>query len=85
MPVRRALAFGAEVLVPHWAIASKRLIRSAHRKGLKVIPWTVNYPLHMKRKILDGVDGIITNYPSRLTEVLHRIEQTQSKMIASNE
>jgi glycerophosphoryl diester phosphodiesterase len=85
MPVRRALALGAEVLVPHWAIASKRLIRLAHRKGLKVIPWTVNYPLHIKRKILDGVDGIITNYPARLTEVLDRIEEAQTKISASNE
>jgi glycerophosphoryl diester phosphodiesterase len=85
MPVRRALALGAEALVPHWAIASKRLIRSAHRKGLKVFPWTVNYPLHMKRKILDGVDGIITNYPARLTEVVERIQKLQSTMVAAND
>ena len=38
-----------------------------------MIPWTVNYPLHMRRKILDGVDGLITNYPARLTEVSGRI------------
>jgi glycerophosphoryl diester phosphodiesterase len=79
LPVRRALAFGAEVLLPYWAIASRRLIRRAHLEGLKVIPWTVNYPLHMRRKILDGVDGLITNYPARLTEVLNRIEQERRK------
>lgn len=80
LPVRRALAFGAEVLLPYWAIASRRLIRRAHLEGLKVIPWTVNYPLHMRRKILDGVDGLITNYPARLTEVLNRIERERTKM-----
>jgi glycerophosphoryl diester phosphodiesterase len=79
LPVRRALEFGAEALLPHWAIASKRLIRSAHRVGMKVIPWTVNYPLHMRRKILDGVDGLITNYPARLSEVLNRIEEARSE------
>jgi hypothetical protein len=31
----------------------------------------------MRRKILDGVDGLITNYPARLTEVLERIEQAR--------
>jgi len=74
LPVRRALALGADALLPHWAIASRGLIRRAHRVGLQVIPWTVNYPLHMHRKILDGVDGLITNYPARLSAVLERLE-----------
>jgi len=78
LPTRRALALGAETLLPHWAIASRGLIRRAHRHGLQVIPWTVNYPLHMRRKILDGVDGLITNYPARLTDVLRRLEGPQA-------
>jgi glycerophosphoryl diester phosphodiesterase len=75
LPVRHALDLGAEALLPHWAIASRGLIRRAHRAGLQVIPWTVNYPLHMRAKILDGVDGIITNYPARLSEVVTRFER----------
>ena len=75
LPVRRALTLGAEALLPHWAIASRGLIRRAHEAGLQVFPWTVNYPSHMRRKILDGVDGLITNYPARLTQVLARMEQ----------
>jgi glycerophosphoryl diester phosphodiesterase len=80
LPIRRALALGAEALLPHWAIASRGLIRRAHHAGLQVIPWTVNHPLHMRRKILDGVDGIITNYPARLTEVLEHIEQGRTEV-----
>jgi glycerophosphoryl diester phosphodiesterase len=80
LPIPRALTLGAETLLPHWAIASRGLIRRAHREGLQVIPWTVNYPLHMRRKILDGVDGLITNYPARLTQVLERIEQERIKV-----
>jgi glycerophosphoryl diester phosphodiesterase len=34
----------------------------------------------MRRKILDGVDGLITNYPARLTEVLNRIEQARREL-----
>lgn len=85
LPIRRALTLEAEAIVPHWAIASKRLIRRAHREGLKVFPWTVNYPLHMKRKILDGVDGIITNYPARLTRVMNQIFELQSSGPAAND
>ncbi len=77
LPVRRALTLGAEALLPHWAIASRGLIRRAHEAGLQVFPWTVNYPSHMRRKILDGVDGLITNYPARLTQVLARMEQDE--------
>jgi glycerophosphoryl diester phosphodiesterase len=79
LPVRRALALGAEVLLPHWAIASRGLIRRAHRAGLHVIPWTVNYPRHMRHKILDGVDGLITNYPARLSAVLERLDPTRAE------
>jgi len=79
LPVRRALELGAEALLPYWPVASRRLIHRAHREGLQVIPWTVNYPLHMRRKILDGVDGLITNYPARLTDVLKRIEHERTK------
>jgi glycerophosphoryl diester phosphodiesterase len=79
LPVRRALALGAEALLPYWAIVSRGLIRRAHRAGLQVIPWTVNYPIHMRSKILDGVDGLITNYPRRLTGVLDDIEKGRCK------
>jgi len=71
--IRRAQALGAEVVLPHWAVASRRFIRNAHEVSLLVIPWTVNHPLHMRQKILDGVDGIITNYPARLTAVMERL------------
>jgi glycerophosphoryl diester phosphodiesterase len=79
LPIRRALALGADTLLPHWAIASRGLIQRAHGERLRVVPWTVDYPLHMRRKILDGADGLITNYPARLTAVLDRFEQGRAK------
>ncbi len=79
LPIRHALTLGAETLLPHWAIASRGFIRRAHRAGLQVVPWTVNYPLHMRRKILEGVDGLITNYPARLTKLLERLDQASNK------
>ncbi len=40
--------------------------------GFPVIPWTVN-PADRMEKILDlGVDGLITDYPDRLLELLER-------------
>jgi glycerophosphoryl diester phosphodiesterase len=35
-----------------------------------VIPWTVDNPDAMRQQIAAGIDGIITNYPTRLRGVL---------------
>jgi glycerophosphoryl diester phosphodiesterase len=68
--LRRAQSLGAQVIVPHWAFASRRFTRRAHQAGLAVVVWTVNQPGAMRRKISDGVDGIVTDYPARLAEIL---------------
>ncbi|MCY4671389.1 MAG: glycerophosphodiester phosphodiesterase family protein, partial [Rhodococcus sp.] len=46
------------------------MIASAHARGMKVIPWTVDDPATMHALIDLGVDGIITDYPNRLRAVL---------------
>jgi len=72
LALRRIRSLEGEAILPHWAIASRRFIRRAHQHALRVFPWTVDRPAGMKRMIADGVDGIITNYPSRLAGVLSR-------------
>lgn len=47
-------------------------IRRAHHVGLPVHGWTVNDPKEMSRLIGIGADGIITDYPSTLLELLGR-------------
>jgi len=69
-------ALGAEVLLPPWKAASRSFIRRAHRASILVIPWTVNSQLQMRRTILEGVDGIITNYPRKQTETVARLQKT---------
>jgi glycerophosphoryl diester phosphodiesterase len=43
-----------------------------------VIPWTVDSPRQMRSTILEGVDGIITNYPAKLTEAVARLRKTRA-------
>lgn len=69
LAIRRAKSLGAVAILPHWAIASRRFIGQAHQNSLRVFAWTVDQPRRMRRRILDGVDGLITNYPARLEEV----------------
>jgi glycerophosphoryl diester phosphodiesterase len=75
--IPQAKALGAEVLVPHWKAASPSLIRRAHRASMLVIPWTVDSPRQMRHTILEGVDGIITTYPAKLTETVARLRKTR--------
>jgi glycerophosphoryl diester phosphodiesterase len=46
------------------------MVESAHQAGMKVVPWTVDDPATMKSLIDKGVDGIITDYPDRLRDVV---------------
>ncbi|MGV9800090.1 glycerophosphodiester phosphodiesterase [Mycobacterium sp. NPDC003449] len=70
-PVAGAASVGATVLSPNYRlVADRAFVDRAHAMGLKVIPWTVNEPAAMRAQIAAGVDGIITDYPTRLRAVL---------------
>jgi glycerophosphoryl diester phosphodiesterase len=70
LAVRRARALRATTLAPHWAFASRGFIRRAHRAGIWVLVWDLDQAAWMRRKISDGVDGIITRYPAKLAEIV---------------
>jgi glycerophosphoryl diester phosphodiesterase len=46
------------------------MFKRAHAKGMQVIPWTVDDRATMRKLMDDGVDGLITDYPNRLREVM---------------
>ncbi len=55
-------------------LATRRLVNFAHQIGLKVHVWTVDDPAEMDRLLEIGVDGIMTDEPKILLEVLARRE-----------
>lgn len=82
--VKAVKSFGATALSPvhgnpqngkvgdpnYVPFTTRALVDEAHAHGLKVVPWTINDPATMHKLIDDGVDGIITDYPNRLREVM---------------
>ncbi|MFF1384622.1 glycerophosphodiester phosphodiesterase [Arthrobacter sp. NPDC058288] len=46
------------------------MVNRAHAAGMQVIPWTVDDKPTMRALISAGVDGIITDYPDRLRQVM---------------
>ncbi|MFG2586678.1 glycerophosphodiester phosphodiesterase family protein [Streptomyces sp. NPDC048438] len=48
----------------------RKMIRDAHRRGLEVIPWTCDDPATVEALMDMGIDGIITDYPDRVRDVM---------------
>jgi glycerophosphoryl diester phosphodiesterase len=48
----------------------RRLVETCHRAGSQIHVWTVNLPKDMHRLLDLGVDGIVTDRPDLLNEVL---------------
>lgn len=64
----RDLSFQA--VHPHVSMAKRKAIQRAHAQGRRVITWTVDDKDKMRDLAVWGVDGIITNHPDRLRDVL---------------
>ena len=54
------------------------LMQNAHEQGKAVYAWTVNTKSELERLTLLGVDGIITDRPVLVREIVYREEATES-------
>ncbi len=72
----KKLGFTPQILSPNHQLVSTKMVNEVHKKGMKVIPWTVNEVIQMKSLLSMGVDGIITDYPDRIA--LLKMEQEVS-------
>jgi glycerophosphoryl diester phosphodiesterase len=68
----RALTFTPFAISPSFSMLTDRHIRAAHRRGMAVVPWTVNDELEFQRLVARGVDGIITDDPCRMLPYVPR-------------
>ncbi len=51
-------------------IVNERFVERAHRRGLQVHVWTIDDPAEMRRLLDLGVDGLMTDRPGLLKDVL---------------
>ena len=52
------------------AYVTAEMVENAHARGLKIIPWTVNNVPTMEHLLDIGVDGMITDHPDMLRDLL---------------
>ncbi len=72
-PWEYAKRLKAEALHPFFYNIQPVIVEGAKRHGMMLNPFTVDEPRYMQLCIDAGVDGIITNYPDRLMQLLKRI------------
>lgn len=73
LPVRPPVRGDAAQVPPsyrHVPLVDRRMIAAAHGAGLDVHVWTIDDPGAMERLLDLGVDGLITNDPATLRQVL---------------
>lgn len=82
--VAAAASFGADAISPvhgfpqngtvtdagYTPYVTRAMVDEAHRAGLEVVPWTVDDKPTMAALMDAGVDGLITDYPDRLRELM---------------
>lgn len=71
-PVKAAHAIGADIISPYYTEISKQDVDEAHSLGMKVVPWTVNNEKDMNMLLDMSVDGIISDKPWLLKQVLEK-------------
>lgn len=67
---RLAKAAGCGTWSPYFGELDRALVAEAHALGLKVLPWTVNEPAHIRTMLDMGVDGLITDRPDIARRVM---------------
>jgi glycerophosphoryl diester phosphodiesterase len=68
-------ALGFDAISPSHTILTPAMVAEAHQAGLRVLPYTVDNEPMMRHLVAMGVDGLITNRPDLLREVLASMEQ----------
>jgi glycerophosphoryl diester phosphodiesterase len=68
--VATAKKLGVQWVSPYLASVNEVNVRAAHQAGLKVVPWTANFPQEWEALVSAKVDAIITDDPEALIRFL---------------
>ena len=60
----------AAIYCPDYRFLDRAQVRQAHGAGIRVVPWTVNDPKALHRLLDWEVDGVTTDFPDVMAEVL---------------
>lgn len=64
----------ADAIHPDIRLVSEELIKEAKENNVKVNIYTVNRPVYMRKLINAGANGLFTDYPYLLKEIMGSIK-----------
>lgn len=67
----KLLSYKPEIISPYFKLIDAVTVKNLHAEGFKVIPWTLNEPKDIKTMIDFHVDGIISDYPDVVIQLLN--------------
>jgi len=68
IPIAKGL--NAQAINPNFRALTQKNVEKMQKEGFKVFPYTINEPEHIEKMLAFKVDGIITDYPERVSEAL---------------
>ena len=66
----KLLSYKPEIISPYFKLIDAPIVEKLHADGYKVIPWTINEQKDIKDMIDFQVDGIISDYPDVVIQLL---------------
>ncbi len=64
------ISFIPEIFSPHYEVVNKKLVKDVHKRGMTILPWTVDNLEDIQAMVDLKVDGLITNYPDRAVKLI---------------
>ena len=67
-----SLGFDPEIYSPHYMLVDADLVSICRKRGIKILPWTVNETVDLEKMKAFDLDGLITDYPDRAIKVFRK-------------
>lgn len=67
----KLLSYKPEIISPYFKLIDASIVKKLHNEEFKVIPWTLNEQKDIKNMIDFQVDGIISDYPDVVIQLLN--------------
>jgi glycerophosphoryl diester phosphodiesterase len=64
------LDFAPDIYSPYFKLVNEDLVTACHKKNIQLIPWTVNDKAAIERMLKLKVDGLISDYPDKVIDII---------------
>ncbi len=65
------LSYTSDVYSPYYKLVNEDLVTACHKRNIQLIPWTVNDKTDIEHMLKLKVDGIISDYPDKVMDILN--------------